>query len=118
MLTFRSLPVVALLSLSACGAKGPQVHDFQIVVSGSATPVPVNFTGSYACSQNGEERIMDISGSGTLTTSFECAHLSYVRVQRVLGEGLVSLTVYKDGRAVYTTPPTDSTAPISYVPER
>ncbi len=87
-----------------------------MVVNGSATPVPVNFTGSYACQETDGPRTVDISGSGTLTASFQCRQLLHVRIQRVLGVGLVSLTVYRDGRVVYSTPPTDSVAPIVFVP--
>jgi len=78
--------------------------------------VPVEFAGSYACQKGDEERITDISGTGTLSTSFQCERLLYVRIQRVLGVGLVSLTVYADGVAVYSTSPTDSVVPIVYVP--
>ncbi len=105
------------LSLVACGSGETGIHEYQIVVNGSTTPEPVNFTGSYACQQDGEERTVDISGSGTLSTSFQCGQLLHVRIQRVLGVGLVSLSVYKDGVAVFTTPPTNSVAPIVYVPQ-
>ncbi len=113
----RYLLLLAMLQLVACGSDEPVSHDYQIVVSGSATPEPVEFAGSYACEQNGQEHISDVSGSGTLSASFGCDSLLYVRIQRVLGKGLVSLTVYKDGIAVFTTVPTDSVAPIVYVPK-
>ncbi len=109
------LTIVGLLF--ACGQSGSEIHEFQIVVNGSTTPDPVNFTGSYACRDAGEQRTVDISGSGTLTTSFQCEQLLHVRIQRVLGVGLVSLTVYRDGQDVFSTPPTDSVAPIVYVPQ-
>ncbi len=113
----RCLLPLSLLLLAACGPSGPVSHDYQIVVNGSATPEPVEFTGSYACDQNGIEQIDDVSGSGTLSASFECETLLYVRIQRVLGKGLVSLTVYKDGVEVFSTVPTDAVAPIVYVPD-
>lgn len=117
MLSLRSLLFVTILGVSACGSGGTPLHTYQIVVNGSTTPTPVEFTGSYACEKAGSERIHDISGSGTTSASFECERLLHVRIQRVLGSGLVSLTVYKNGQAVFATPSTDSVAPIVYVPE-
>ncbi|MFK8029747.1 MAG: hypothetical protein AB8G18_05875 [Gammaproteobacteria bacterium] len=111
------LLLVAALCLNACGSGDTQLHTYQIVVNGSTTPIPVEFTGSYACENAGSERIHDISGSGTMSASFECERLLHVRIQRVLGAGLVSLTVYKNGEAVFATPSTSSVAPIVYVPE-
>ncbi len=116
MQTTRYLLLLAVFALVACGSDEPVSHDYQVVVNGSVTPDPVEFTGSYSCEQNGQEQISDVSGSGTLSASFGCDKLLYVRIQRVLGKGLVSLTVYKDGVAVFTTVPTNSVAPIVYVP--
>ncbi len=113
----RYVLIAMTLSLVACGSGETGIHEYQIVVNGSTTPEPVNFTGSYACQQEGEELTVDISGAGTLSTSFQCGQLLRVRIQRVLGVGLVSLSVYKDGVAVFTTPPTNSVAPIVYVPQ-
>lgn len=115
--TVRNVVIAVVLLLAACESGGPGFDEYQIVVNGSTTPEPVNFTGSYACQQGDTERTVDISGSGTLSTSFQCEQLLHVRIQRVLGVGLVSLSVYKDGIAVYATPPTDSVAPIVYVPQ-
>lgn len=109
--------LLTLLLCSACGPSGPRLHAYQIVVNGSTTPVPVEFTGSYACEERDDsERIADISGEGTMSVSFECEQLLHVRIQRVLGEGLVSVTIYKDGAVVYSTTPSDSVVPIVYVP--
>lgn len=108
--------LAAALVLSACGPQGPRLYTYQIVINGSTTPVPVEFTGSYACDGSTGERIYDISGEGTSSVSFECQQLLHVRIQRVLGAGLVSLTVYKDGVVVHSTTPSDSVVPIVYVP--
>ena len=111
-------PVVATLLaavlLSACSSDDQKVHDYQIVVNGSSTPVPVNFTGSYTFVSNGEELTRDLSGAGSFSTSLQAGLLKRVRVQSVSGTGLVSLSVYEDGRALFESAPKDASTPIIY----
>ncbi|MEM7081477.1 MAG: hypothetical protein AAF465_01900 [Pseudomonadota bacterium] len=105
----------ALLALTACGPSAPERHDYQIVVQGSATPVPVKFAGSYTCDNPGAEQVVDISGAGTTTHSFSCQTLRHVRIQRVIGQGLISVIVYEDGEVVFSTIPSSDDTPIVYV---
>ncbi|NNF15663.1 MAG: hypothetical protein HKN70_02895 [Gammaproteobacteria bacterium] len=108
------LPAVLLVSGCACDNSTAKLRDYQIVVIGSSTPVPVRYTGSYTFVVNGEERVRDLSGTGSSSISFQGGELKRVRLQVSSDAGLAAITVYENGRVIFDAPPVDAQKPILF----
>lgn len=110
--------VFFLVAVSGCKDRSAQPHDYQIVVNGSTTPVPVVFTGSYVIQTNGVEHVHDLSGAGSFSTTFQGEYLTRVRLQVSSRTGLAALSVYEDGQLVFDSAPTDALTPIIFTNTR
>jgi len=109
--------LILLAGIAGCGAGEKSIHEYQIVITGSITPEPVEFTGSYTYENDDKLMTRDLSGSGSFSTTFQGKYLQQVRVQRALGEGLVSLSVYQDGEAIFESPSSSSNSMIIFTNE-
>ncbi len=101
--------------LQACEESGIRIYDYQIVINGSITPQPVQFVGSYTFELDGREATRDLSATGTASTSLQSSLLKRVRVQRLLGEGSIAMTIYQDGEVIFEAPARSSDKPIVFM---
>ncbi len=108
----------ATIALAACNPapERPGVN-YSIVISGTVSPRPVRFSGSYQFLTQGERITRDLSGSGTFVDSFFADELVYIRVNRTSEDGLYSMTVSRDGEVLFESPATGGELPLVYIPD-
>lgn len=112
---FCALGFVAVLC--ACGGgEAPLVHTYTVTITGSITPAPVRYSGSYQYHVDGKRVTKDLSGAGSLTFDFEGEELAYVRVHRTSADGIISLSVFQDGETIFDSPPNSTRQPIIFTP--
>lgn len=114
---FTLLCVAVALLAGGCGADQKlSKRNYSLVITGSVSPRPVTFSGSFQYLNNNQRVTRDLSGSGSFVASFFADELVYVRVNRTSEYGFYTLKVTRDGELEFESPATIEKRPLVYAP--
>ena len=118
----RRLRAAAALAVAAlCGGceapPAPATPEFTIVVTGSVSPSPLPFAGTYQYDADGQTVTRDLSAERSFATTFSADSLRYVRVVAMSREGMYRLEIQRDGDLVFDSAARPASEPLLYSSE-
>ncbi len=106
--------LAAAVACGGCEAPPSGAPEFAIIVTGSVSPEPLPFAGTYQYDAGGETVTRDLTATGSFATSFTADSLRYVRVVATSREGTYRLEILRDGEFLFDSTARPASEPLLY----